>query len=419
MKISKDLFLAILSLDSYNRGYGVNVNGLDARGLIGNATIREAEDGEQDGWEAAGFYAIAYDVSGVKDEHGRPLFGDSGTVISYRGTNFNINWNPFTFLNSPVIKDAVSGWSVGAGLAGQQAALALDFYLAIAPDEVDPRSANILSTGHSLGGGLGGFVANVFRQQAVLFDHMPYTPLSSSLRAYFDAQRFFGGEGIWEFSDRGISALSTAEELLSPLRLLNNEDYTPLESYSEFSDPLKPVKLHSMSLLVTLLWARDFAGSAWHATGEELWNGFFDEALAISLPGISGRVGPGGSEQAVFQSAIAYSALPVGQGELPFGDTAIWSMFDDAADLGGVLAGSEPAFYDQMVYRTPSLFNPLSSVDAKQHLANLFVQYAGALAFYDVEQAEGARIAVEGGLVDARKGILSANEPDSALAIDL
>ena len=35
--------------------------------------------------EAAGFYAIAYDVSGVKDEHGRPLFGDSGTVISYRG----------------------------------------------------------------------------------------------------------------------------------------------------------------------------------------------------------------------------------------------------------------------------------------------------------------------------------------------
>lgn len=52
-------------------------------------------------------------------------------------------------------------------------------------------------------------------------------------------------------------------------------------------------------------------------------------------------------------------------------------------------------------------------------MANLFVQYAGALAFYDVEQAEGARIAVEGGLVDARKGILSANEPDSALAIDL
>jgi hypothetical protein len=46
MKTSKDLFLAILSLDSYNRGYGVNINGLDARGLIGNATIREAEDGE-------------------------------------------------------------------------------------------------------------------------------------------------------------------------------------------------------------------------------------------------------------------------------------------------------------------------------------------------------------------------------------
>lgn len=96
MKTSKDLFLAILSLDSYNRGYGVNINGLDARGLIGNATIREAEDGEQDGWEAAGFYAIAYELppGSIEDL--------SGTVISYRGTTFDSDDLPYATASSPL-----------------------------------------------------------------------------------------------------------------------------------------------------------------------------------------------------------------------------------------------------------------------------------------------------------------------------
>jgi hypothetical protein len=96
MKTSKDLFLAILSLDSYNRGYGVNINGLDAGGLIGNATIREAEDGEQYGREAAGFYAIAYELPAGYVE------GLSGTVISYRGTNFDSDGLPYATASSPL-----------------------------------------------------------------------------------------------------------------------------------------------------------------------------------------------------------------------------------------------------------------------------------------------------------------------------
>ncbi len=39
--MNKDLFLAISSLDSYNRGYGVCINGLTETGRLGNATIRE------------------------------------------------------------------------------------------------------------------------------------------------------------------------------------------------------------------------------------------------------------------------------------------------------------------------------------------------------------------------------------------
>ena len=117
--MNRDLFLAILALDSYNRGYGVNVRGLSESGKLGQAILREPGDGEQEGWQSAGFYASAYQFPvGYVD-------GLTGTVISYRGTNFNINWNPFTFLNSPIVKDVISGWSVGVGLPGQQAALEL------------------------------------------------------------------------------------------------------------------------------------------------------------------------------------------------------------------------------------------------------------------------------------------------------
>jgi hypothetical protein len=81
MTISRDLFLAILSMDSYNRGYGEGVTFRNASNQIGNATI--GEDAltllSQGTAEASGFYALAYDVSGAG------IAGLTGTVISYRG----------------------------------------------------------------------------------------------------------------------------------------------------------------------------------------------------------------------------------------------------------------------------------------------------------------------------------------------
>lgn len=77
--MNRDVFLAILALDSYNRGYGVRIRGLEESGHLGSATIRTFEDGEQEGWQDAGFYAIAYDWNGE-------------TIISYRGTD---HLNPF------------------------------------------------------------------------------------------------------------------------------------------------------------------------------------------------------------------------------------------------------------------------------------------------------------------------------------
>lgn len=53
-----DLIYAILSMDSYNRGYGKGILDLNESGKIGEYDIREFGLGEQDGWFTAGFYAI-------------------------------------------------------------------------------------------------------------------------------------------------------------------------------------------------------------------------------------------------------------------------------------------------------------------------------------------------------------------------
>ncbi|KUO51367.1 MAG: hypothetical protein APF82_11020 [Sphingomonadales bacterium BRH_c42] len=103
--MDREVFLSLLALDSYNRGYNAAVGDLDESGSIGTATIRPFEPDEQDGWQAAGFYAVAYEWNGE-------------TVISYRGTNDLLD--PFT------------GWTIGAGFDGaSQAGLAIEFYEAV------------------------------------------------------------------------------------------------------------------------------------------------------------------------------------------------------------------------------------------------------------------------------------------------
>ena len=74
MTVSKDLFLSILSMDAYYRGYAPGIDYLGGFGTsIGSATIRA--DNLPSGSQLAGFYAIAYDD---------PTYG---TIISYRGTD--------------------------------------------------------------------------------------------------------------------------------------------------------------------------------------------------------------------------------------------------------------------------------------------------------------------------------------------
>jgi hypothetical protein len=81
--LNTDVFQAILAMDSYNRGYGANVkiaevaqsNGtVGPPRTIGTADIFTFPESVTADWQAAGFYASAYEWNG-------------SNVISYRGTN--------------------------------------------------------------------------------------------------------------------------------------------------------------------------------------------------------------------------------------------------------------------------------------------------------------------------------------------
>ena len=71
--ITDDLFLSILAMDAYNRGYSAGISGLgNAGSALGSATMLNVPLPQ--GSQAAGFYAVAYQVGGQ-------------TIISYRGTD--------------------------------------------------------------------------------------------------------------------------------------------------------------------------------------------------------------------------------------------------------------------------------------------------------------------------------------------
>ena len=65
MTISKDLFLALLSMDAYNRGYGEGISGLSAKAgtLLGSAKIIADANDKEGVAKAAGFYAVAYETT--------------------------------------------------------------------------------------------------------------------------------------------------------------------------------------------------------------------------------------------------------------------------------------------------------------------------------------------------------------------
>src|SRR6056297_311237 len=173
MTISKDLFLAILAMDSYNRGYapGIEVEG-DKIGFASIGQDSSSLAGPVNLAEDNGFYAISYSMD--QSEHDIA----SGTqILSFRGTD---NVSGLGQGGS----DLWSGWMVGAGVngdsgsffgAGSQADLTFRFFEeAVGTSAFDENNSGVILTGHSLGGGLAGMAALASGNEGVLFDHMPF-----------------------------------------------------------------------------------------------------------------------------------------------------------------------------------------------------------------------------------------------------
>jgi hypothetical protein len=151
MAISPELMLAILAMDSYNRGYNNGIGPKDiglglAGSQIGNATVNRIEGGTAA--QAASFFAISYSFGTGNDV---PLAQRGKTVISYRGTDTDF----FFGADRPA-------FLMGAGAYNTtQGGLAVDFYKTVNGGNATTNS-NITVVGHSLGGGLEGFVGSLY-----------------------------------------------------------------------------------------------------------------------------------------------------------------------------------------------------------------------------------------------------------------
>lgn len=113
--MNRDLFLAILAMDFYNKGNGQGIKNVKVEAdvtKLGNAIIRTdsiIEIGAPA--KAAGFYAIAYDVSQVGA-------GLSGTVVSYRGSDNFLGRTGFAnFIRGNLFQgnDIRNGYGVSGG----------------------------------------------------------------------------------------------------------------------------------------------------------------------------------------------------------------------------------------------------------------------------------------------------------------
>ena len=144
--MNQDLFLAILAMDAYNRGYGAGIANLGAEGSrLGEAKIIRQSDVDPDTPGVnAGFYAVAYKWT----QEGAP----TKTVISYRGTDNVTGEDPGTKGGS----DLWNGWVTGAGVVAKQTELAEQFYKTVTGQtgSYPTNAPNVILTGHSLGGGL-------------------------------------------------------------------------------------------------------------------------------------------------------------------------------------------------------------------------------------------------------------------------
>lgn len=168
MTISKDLFLAILSMDAYNRGYGAGIEGLsDLTGTpIGSAVVdlENVSKAAQD----ANFYAVSYKTTANIGEAGTDNFIPIGTtIVVYRGIT-----DPLQVLN-PL------GIAVGTSDTIREKLAAAFYDEVVTQLDSNAYDANVILTGHSMGGALAGLMASLYGKEAIIFDNTGFDNAAS------------------------------------------------------------------------------------------------------------------------------------------------------------------------------------------------------------------------------------------------
>lgn len=174
--MSSQLFNAVLSMDAYNRGYNAGIKfgndpgdySIDTQGTqLGAATIIRNK-GDADA-QASNFYGVAYNYDTDGDGTGDQI------IISYRGTDDPLGTITESFFGG----DIWDGWTAGVGNDdAQQAELAIRFYQDVVeqvePTFTDYTNNGVVLTGHSLGGGLAGYIGGIYANEAYAFDNMAF-----------------------------------------------------------------------------------------------------------------------------------------------------------------------------------------------------------------------------------------------------
>ncbi|WP_315826599.1 MULTISPECIES: calcium-binding protein [unclassified Bradyrhizobium] len=384
---SAALINAVLAMDVYNRGVNptlvVNFNRIGSYELVAASVTSTADN----------FEAATYQLAG----------DPSIRIISFRGTDSLAD---------------VPSWLGGAGLAGwpTQFPDAESYYKTWA-------TSNVSLTGHSLGGGLAGYIAALNDKVAYAYDAMPFE-FAAEVR-YDQLHGFWGAlmsHPVDRYSDIHMVSLSgeilqyvraAAPVLEAPLALLqlgpvagalaiahaaigiSSEQKTVLGAGTDLG--LDPVSLHSIALLTMMQWASDNGAQDWKKAAAVLLAPLEDDAIAsaVGIPaaGVSGEGAPSDK----MKDMIAYSTVTDASG---YGNSAVQALFNGGGVLGNSVSADTAATY-------------LKNGGVEKALAEIVVEYSALLAQNHDE------VAATPGVIGHEHGILYQDTANNLLVADL
>ena len=387
---SSALINAVLAMDVYNRGVNpalvVSFSQIGDYDLVAGSIVSTADS----------FQAATYQLA-----------GDPTTrILAFRGTDDLAD---------------VPSWLGGAGLTGwpTQFPDAETYYAAWG------TTAHVSLTGHSLGGGLAGYIAALYDKPAYTFDAMPFE-FAAEVR-YDQLHGFWGALASnpeARYSD--IHMVSVSGEILqyvraaapvveAPLALLQlgpidgaiavahaatgiaSEQDSVLDTGTDLG--LSAVSLHSIALLAMLQWASDNGYQDWKSAAAALMAPLENDAVAsaVGIPGASASMGEA-SASAKMMDMIAYSSVTDASG---YGNTAIAALFNAGNALGDVVHAADAASY-------------LKATAVQTAVAGIAVEYAALLAQNHDEVA-----GTTAGVVGHEHGILYDDAAAHLLVADL